>query len=443
MIWQYVLPETVSATGFAHDRNTFSLFRVNQKISTEALSVVYEQVPFEVHINGTGISACREDLLYSPMLYPKVNNRNLFDFDVDTTSAAYLLPPLKRIRNFSIKIELVPDMFRPACVDLSSHRQAISPQDYDIFQIRDKLKKFVEVIHRYGSSNAKERSGSTRFRGLELRLSLGEDYNCTFDEVLAMVIMVAEPFKAVGGVQQPVLHNILFLKDSPARPESNLDRFNAEYQVYKSEWQAAMSQSPLPAYRDPMGPSRSVIDRSKKELRNIEEFVTYLHNQRIARFDYGLPSARSTPDVHPFSNIARVVHLARVASEQYDMTNLAAIRDVLLKRWIDYQERQRQEASVVSKSLLSLFNGSKKSEAFLMHEEKLTVTESEPRQIAFDRNWPELDLRKFVTNRATPVLNEGITYTEDRQHRFFYKNGKYLGSALKTPSFVRNTSIRT
>jgi hypothetical protein len=97
----------------------------------------------------------------------------------------------------------------------------------------------------------------------------------------------------------------------------------------------------------------------------------------------------------------------------------------------------------VSKSLLLLFNGSKKSETFLAHEEKLIVTEREPREIEYRQNWSELDLRTFVAKRALPMMKDGTTYTEDREHRLFYKNGKHRGAAPKTPLFVRNTSTCT
>jgi hypothetical protein len=209
---------------------------------------------------------CGDYLFAPPTSYSRVvNYGGLFEVNVNAAFAARLAPLLRRVRNFGVTIGLATETRYHGCVGWPAGRQSISREEYDIFQTRDRMKKLVEVIHRYGSLSTKEGSGNTRIRSLKLRSSIGDDYSWCFDEVLAMVIMVAEPFKVLGGAQQPVLHYISFVRDSLARPKSSLDRVNTEYKAYKFGWQAAESQSPSTAYRGPMGPSQTIFDRSQKE----------------------------------------------------------------------------------------------------------------------------------------------------------------------------------
>ncbi|KAF2437429.1 hypothetical protein P171DRAFT_506251 [Karstenula rhodostoma CBS 690.94] len=447
MIWRYVLPETISAYGSRlpgwveqGKKNILPLLLVNRQISKEALSVAYEQVPFEVEIEANGISACGKycstsDTHYSISEDSSAQEHLLFGLDFIGIG---LSPVLGRIRNFSITINLNVATSEPIYLGTTVGWQAITKEEFYISQTRDKLKKFVNMIRR----DTEEEGASNTIRGLELRLRFGERFNWGFDEMLAMVIMAVEPFKALGGVKNPALHDILSLPTHPRRPSSDLGRFDAEYQVYKSEWQTAMLQPVGIASQAHMGPSQSVVDQSKKEFRKIEEFVIFLHDQDMAVFadDFLWVGNAST---RPFANIARVVHLARIANDQFDLHGLAKIRDVLVKRWADHQERLEHKNKRLANYLLSLVKGSKKLEAFLEHKDKLTAaTGQKPRNITFDWNWPELFIRRFVTKRTSPIMEEGKTYTEDREYRYFHKDGKYHSAVLKTPLFVRHTSTR-
>ncbi|KAL5379438.1 hypothetical protein DPSP01_008504 [Paraphaeosphaeria sporulosa] len=175
---------------------------------------------------------------------------------------------------------------------------------------------------------------------------------------------------------------------------------------------------------------------SFKELQKIEEFATFLQNQDLTTFGFDYLTM-GDPSNTPFHNIARVIHLARVASDQFDLYSLAKIRDVLLERWADHQKKQQQESKRVASSLLNLFEGAKPTEAFLAHESKLTAVVQDSPEVRFDCEWPELDVRHFFTKRISSIPEDGTTCTEDREYRYFYKNGKFRGAALKTPFFVR------
>ncbi|KAK7183491.1 hypothetical protein PSPO01_10450 [Paraphaeosphaeria sporulosa] len=442
LIWRYTLPESISPYSRWHPKrrdqvqqNMFSLLRVNRQISREALSVVYGEVPFEVAIEGDHIHICGRVSNTTPTPYSKTQGHSLFDLDI---SGIGLLPVLGRIRNFIITMELGGTP-RSIHLGIPVGRQAITPEDYYVFHTRDKLKKLADAIHREHLAHTDEEGVSNSVRGLDLRLRFDEFHAWHFDEALSMVIMAAESFKVLGSVQKPDLHDILSPPITTASLESGLERFNAEFLTYKLEWQTAMSQSVGAASQTPMGPSQSRIDKSKKELQKIEEFATFLQNQDLTTFGFDYLTM-GDPSNTPFHNIARVIHLARVASDQFDLYSLAKIRDVLLERWADHQKKQQQESKRVASSLLNLFEGAKPTEAFLAHESKLTAVVQDSPEVRFDCEWPELDVRHFFTKRISSIPEDGTTCTEDREYRYFYKNGKFRGAALKTPFFVRHTS---
>ncbi|KAJ4345296.1 uncharacterized protein N0V89_011426 [Didymosphaeria variabile] len=446
MIWRHVLPETISGklTCQSYRRgmegkkaNKFSLLFVNLQISKEVLAVAYEQVPFEVDVDEYRTIFCGNHL-ESPSPWQRARSVEGSIFDLAVTGR--LLPVLKRVRNFRITVTLGSHQETPRGCSIYRNRQSITVEDYHVFHTRERLRKFIDLIRPGDSAPRHADSGNFKLRGLDLLLQFGEQYNWGFHEVLSMVIMAAEPFKALGNVQKPALHDIVSLPSNPARPDSDADAFKTEYQAYKLEWQKSMMQISGEAPASSLGFSQSKIDKIRKELRKVEQFISLLLKQNFTG-TYGHDMWDDLGD-QPFSNIARVLHLARVASEQLDVDRLAKIREVLLQRWIDYQGKQEQKSNALSESLLDMFQGNKKPKAFREQREKLTATKWEPRDIDFDWEWPELDAGRFVGNRISPEIPPDVTVTEDRQYRHFSRDGRQW-AVLKTPLFVRNKPTRT
>ncbi|KAL1603568.1 hypothetical protein SLS60_005156 [Paraconiothyrium brasiliense] len=440
MIWRYALPQTIPAKRVFYPNrkgkegengNELSILFVNLQISREVLAVAYEQVPFEVDFKEDWTTFCSRRL--ETPFYGGYSKGPTFDLNVTK-----LLPVLKRVRNFRITISLGGQQETPRGFSIYGGRQCITPEDYHVFHTRERLRKFIDLIRPDDSAPKHANSGSRELRGLDLLLQFGEQYNWAFDEVLAMAIIVAEPFKALGHVQKPALHDIVSLPSNPVRPDSSADAFKAEYQAYKLEWQNSMLQLSVPAPESPF--SQSDTDLIRKELRKIEQFISFVLKQKRSAYPH---DAWDVYHGEPFSNISRVLHLARVASEQLDFGRLGTIRNVLLQRWIDYQERQEQESNALSEPLLGMFQGNKKPKAFYEQREKWTAKKREPRDIDFAGDWPELDVGRFGGNRVSPKhARRDVTVTEDRQYRYFSKDGK-IWAGLKTPLFVRKKSTRT
>lgn len=466
-IWRYLLPETIPALPTGHprrnqsfQRNDFSILWVNRQISNEALAVMYNEVPFEVDIERDSISLCgRSSYAGDPKKESQSRGRSLFDLRI--SRACFVSIP-RSICNFRFTIQVDVALAPPQGIHLGKawDRQAITPNDYHVFQTRIKLKKLIDAIRRENPTHADGKGTNKVIQSLELGIRFICDNTRHLDEAFAMVVLTVEPFKTLKNIRKSRLH----LTSIKYRHNTDLSRLNADFQAYKSEWESAMSQPGGPASEAYMGPSQSLIDQSKKELRRIEEFVSFLRTLNLTSFGECYRASKIKEDLYQvshfgegeqtsedgedypssrhvycqFRNIARVVHLARVASGQWDLENLAKIRNVLLKRWTLYRRKHRQETKRVADSLLTLFEGFEPTETFLRYENLLTLPVGEL-ETECDHEWSELRVGSFYTRRLSTVP-EGVTYTEDREYRYSFKSGEFTGAVLKTPHFVRYAS---
>ncbi|KAJ4287944.1 hypothetical protein N0V90_011959 [Kalmusia sp. IMI 367209] len=432
MIFRHVFPESIPEKRIdpATKENTLSisLLKVNRQISAEAMSVLYELVPFKVGIRNESICICNKTLLRYPNECGMSNHILTLDEHLE-------FPALKRIRNFDISVHFGRATFAPWGIGTGIFTmQYITTEDYYLYSLRNTIQKFIGLIGRAGSALKNKGSVTAGIRSLELTPRITED-RWDFDEILAAVAMVAEPLKALSKIQRPLLHEASLLPCNPKMPPRSRTNhvmdsqsYDAEYKAYQNEWQTEMSQTSGSAPESYVQPLKSRADKAVRELQKIERFVSVLRKRHLATLH---PSCYSRPNHATFDGIARVLHAARLASEQYNLRALAKIREALTQRWVDYQKQQQEDNRVVADSLLDMLSPKEASKATREHKAKFSFPQQESRQIEFDYAWSELDFYKL-----DKVKFKGVTTSDDRERRYFTKNGKQT-ARLKTPQFVR------
>ncbi|KAF2253056.1 hypothetical protein BU26DRAFT_449520 [Trematosphaeria pertusa] len=433
MVFRYVFPDSIPIRRIPHLAwedvcSSMSLLSVNRQISEEAALVLYGEVPFEVDVATSSISLCGKVWNCNPAYGEGLNYAAKEDAPIPQELA-------KRIQNYEVQVRLGSYEAIPIGVRTGIGSKYVTQEDYWLYQARDTIGKFVDLINR---SSAQPKVGDKPLQRLRIQPKVGDHYShWQLDEVMAAVVLLAEPFKAVCGVHRPVLCEPIliyrgqWMEPSSARPhDAYADAYKREYRAYQVEWRESLAQYTQKLRQDPELPMSSKIAQANAEMKSIESFVATVYRED-ERSVLGLTSLYTR---NVFEGIARPLHLARVAYECRDLPQLAAIRKVLQRRWINYQRLQQKDSSRMANAILGLFDPSEASKIKHDNPFEFKFTKSEASANDFDPSWPELKVKSAVPRSDEP----GTTEQDDRERRYYTKGSTQM-IRLKTPAFVRAT----
>lgn len=400
-----------------HELNVIKpLFQINRQINEEAATILYGETPFQVTIYTRMVKLLNQ----IPFQVPDSTFGHLGPYPY----AIVTIPVLKRIRNFEIAIRSHPED-----LDVDSGwgltPDLVSNANFDLYELRDTIRRFIELIHQ---SNCKDHKHHVK--SIELKPLEGVHTNLRLDEILAFIAMVAEPFKALGKISKPVLADVDWGTVTQTAV-MGVEPFSSEYSSYQTEWQDRMSQMSGLSSKAHGQALKSTIIKASMEFQKIENFLGVIHKSGLTEgsFDSG--------DSPPFGGATRVLDLARMAHEQFDLEALAEIRKAITRRWIDHDKQQRQRSRNVAESLLEMLTSDEASQATHDHPNQLSWPQQKEDTVVFDDEWSELD--DILYSMHELIDEERATITEDRERRYYTKGDKVY-VRLKTPRFVSSTA---
>ncbi|KAF1951846.1 hypothetical protein CC80DRAFT_597029 [Byssothecium circinans] len=436
MIYRYLFPERIPSlrsywlpwkeVGFFT-----SILKINRQISEEAFSVLYNQVPFQITIGPRGVDFCDNTWYCDP---PTVKTLWHFEHKMDK-----IFPSLavQRAQNFDVDICIDFDgghwRESPIGIGGSGGSQSISFEDYWLYQARNTIEKFVELLRQ----TDKRDDGNIM---LIQRLRLTPKFDVAFkdsglEEMLAIVTLLADPFTALSRVHHPELLPAMARGANGLEPmlelrgeknDPNVDTYKKKFLEYQAHWQLLLAQEQgMPPQGNALILS-SKTAQAKALLSKIEEFLLATYKLDLPALHHHNYAADDT-----FVGLGRVMHCARVAYENRSISHLTKVRDVITDRWIAYQRMKQQEHARIADAVLDMYP---KENATLLQTQNAEafVFPGKKTDTVLNASWDELGVKRY--NRIP--RGDGWTATEDWTHRYYQKEN-ILTIRLKTPALIQ------
>lgn len=262
MVLQYLVPKEVSAS--VCDRSFGAIMRVNREFYQEASTIVYNQVKFTARIGPTTINLFKR-------AWSRACGTNKFE-DINKTLCQ---GGAQRIRNLEVEI-----VFASSKIKAKGLARDIVPEEYEVYQVRDTVRKLVQLLASPSSD-----STSTALKRLRVRLTLGTQHGWGSDEVALAVFLILEPFAALGPIDDVEVN---------APPQSWAYRYRDQRisdniaKVYKSDLYEKLRTEWLISMRKFTGlslslnsPQKASRDTAMVEIafRKIEAFADFVYKQ--------------------------------------------------------------------------------------------------------------------------------------------------------------------
>jgi len=175
MIYRYVLPEVVEPN-YKPQVHAASILRLNHQVNQEASSVLYGETQFHAYISQYSIQ------LQSELWWRRTESRSL---------SMILSPSARSIRHLTVHVNL--GRWSDSHSDL--HRRGISGDEYEAYQARDSVRKFIDFFT----------SGNTSLKWLEVRPTLAHYCRWSEEDIIAAVFVVIGPFEALSNIKTATL----------------------------------------------------------------------------------------------------------------------------------------------------------------------------------------------------------------------------------------------
>ncbi|KAF9699851.1 hypothetical protein EKO04_002388 [Ascochyta lentis] len=416
MIFRYLFPSVIKPERVhridPESAYTAVLF-VNRQFHEEAALLVYSELKFQVRIWPTFIE-----------LFGRRWDREDICHIFKELTKALCQPAARRIRHLDVKINFA---FMQSNIRGFTGIDR-SYEEYELYQLRDTIRKFVEVI----SPPPSDANPS----GLK-RLSITPAPSCRqlwqSDEATAAIFFVLQPFSTLRPIGRVVLH-------SPPRPtlytyrERNFISVIADlhkdnhYCMGRKQWIALMTFGTEPAKSCQEISEAAALGAA---YRKIEDFARLIYKQdAIDRTETDVKQAWTSSI---FQGIERVLHIARVAYEDGDLECLKKIHEAILKRWIAAHQQQMQLFAAVAASVSDMFDGdvASRDEGYPEAFDFKDIHPAKQTHEAKDE-WPEIPTKPPMPKLKGP----GLTVEEKRQKVVVVKDGEKTEWA-KTPAVVR------
>ncbi|KAF2270473.1 hypothetical protein CC78DRAFT_563852 [Lojkania enalia] len=430
MIFRFLVPDYIPSCQYYPWKSQglhASMLRVNRQLHTEFSSVLYGETPFHVSLSATCINFYGKEWCRG-FTYASKNSNQIVGFDSHEVIAPLIA---RRVQQMEVDISINGLCLRSASTPKLA-LYGITREDFGLFEVRDVVQKFVQLF-----------AQNHVCKKLLVKPAVLGNHDWELDEMVSAVTFATEPFKNLHLIQNPALAPAhLSSVGSPryrclviGEKDSNTTTDDTTYREYQRVWSECL-KSPTPSgasLRD-----WRIIEREHEEqvartyLKNIEKFVALLYKQE--RVGKSQKIARRDWTDSAFHGIEGVLHIARVCSENADVSAMEKIRDAIKTRWVNYQRRFQNDSHTIARSIedigfaedIEVLPRAEYPEAFEFSRKKLLTTPMK------DGTWPEL-----VFEDDAPKWNDpGVTYREDFERQYFRTETKEW-ARLKTPATVR------
>ncbi|KAJ4355307.1 hypothetical protein N0V95_003062 [Ascochyta clinopodiicola] len=415
MIFRYLFPNVIKYErlyrGDPDAPHTAVLF-VNRQFHEEAALLLYGESKFEVKIWPT--------YMY---LFGKRWDRESTCYKYKEPTKELCQPAARRIRHLDIQVEFA--LMQSNIKGVSGFGR--SYEEFELYQLRDTIRKFVEVI-----SPSPSDSSPTALK----RLSVTPAPSCRqlwqSDEATAAIFFVLEPFLSLRPIGRVILHSPPHPTHFTFRERNFLSIIvdlpkDDHYCMRRDQWVALMTFG-----LNPPKSSQDVNEAAALAVayRKIEDFARLIYRQDSPECRTTLKQAWTSSI---FQGIERVLHIARIAYEDGDLGCLRKIHEAILKRWVTAHQQQLQSLSAVAASVSAMFDGDVASlheehpEAFEFGNVDLTKATKE-----VEDTWPEIPVKPPMPKLKGPDL----IVEEKSQKVIIVKDGERKEWA-KTPAVIR------
>jgi hypothetical protein len=427
MIYRYVFSESIPSSNpydnaRIHNTNV-AILRVNQEISLEASSVLYGELTFHARVTPTTITVLGKT--WHRSRFGSVERSDPLDIN-----QALCMKATKRIRNLVVDVNF--GKWRAELRNRRSHllggvvRHGITNELYDLYEVRDSVRKLVELFP------ASE--GKPSLKRLTVQTKMGNEYGWSPAEKVAAMFFVLEPFQYLHVPLQTVLEI-----PQPAIVDHAV---KLDYEKLREEWITAVKAS------TPRTSANGTVARLA--YRKIEDFVQVIKEEELQHYK-SLSNGKRILSRYPiFNGIERPLHLARVACGNEDPSMLEQVRKAITDRWAIFQRQERRAANVISTAIKNMVVSTSKKgcniRARRLSQCVITTIPGEEYPDVIqdatvedvlgewrpDHRWTELPDGTPPPKRGDP----GVTIKEDSLRVYYHQDDK-TWIRLKTPAMVR------
>jgi hypothetical protein len=395
MILRYLFPDIVGSSCYDVKDVKVAILKANRQLYQEASSVLYGEVRFMAFIRAGVVR------IFGRTWHP-YRRLNMAD------SLSQMA--VRRIKTLEVEVFMG-----------SSNKNvgySIIAEEHEIYEVRDTVRKFVEMITNPSDNN------EIRLRNLKhLRVQpeATDKHRWSTEEMLAAVALAIEPFCSHLVIEHPVL-------EDPAQSEVGEYYWGAKgdvqlnykrlFNVLRDQWVAKLQDFSKTEVNN-----NSAV-KIETLYRQVEKSLQVIRIKGRKSDNYWIETL--------FDGAERPLHLARIAFENQDMDALENIRNAIGKRWAYGYQKHQRSLQVVSSVIGGMFGTKSNSVRELCPDAFSSVEPYKVLSASPCHRWNEL-----VEGDTAPKLEEpGVTFEEELLRVCIQKDGKKW-IRLKTPAMVR------
>ncbi|KAF3001200.1 hypothetical protein E8E13_000778 [Curvularia kusanoi] len=410
MILRYLLPVNVSSYGRSLSYpcgvvNYKAIMRTNRALYQASSLVLYSEAEFKATID-----ASRINFLGRNWYFDRANDYN--DINRALCQAA-----ARRIRSIHVEVSFGSTKVKGAGVG----NRGISVEEYELYQLRDAVRKFVGLFQP-ATSTSQPSSSTVSLKQLNVKPVPYAQCGWGTSELTAAIFFAIEPFVGLSPIEEPVLVSpVVLTSHNPqfqwaANVNSNLHKDENYRRLRKSWVKSAKGKSAT------LNGNTSITD----EYHKIEELWSLIQKGKQGWI------------LTAFLGMERVLHICRVIDMNVgddDLGCMQQIRQAIVKRWVNALREQQNTLSAIATCIDDLFKSSLDNPKDDSPDAFNFQTHDLIEGVPADHNWSEIKWNDHP--RLTEV---GVTFTEDDLRVYIQKGGKdYV--LLKTPYIVRQLAV--
>ncbi|KAF3046540.1 hypothetical protein E8E12_010711 [Didymella heteroderae] len=412
MIFRYLFPKTIEANAF-FEKQQFAVLRVSRQFYDEASAIVYSELKFEAIVDPTSICLFGR-------CWTRATSGEL-PTDLDT---ALCRPGVQRIRHLEVSVHFGEKHKRVNGIGGSG----VIHEEYAMYQVRDAVRKLVHLL---STEQPDSTSGALKQLVVKPRPDCKQLWQS--DEIIAAIFFILEPFLTLDPIEDCRLLN-------PPRPPSwswrHSDSASVVERVHKDDvfrrlrkqWLKSLKGSEVKGFSKVRKASTDVATAYSK----IEDFAHLIYTQDAAHFK-GKASSKHGWTASTFRGIERVLHIARVAFDDFELEKLDEIYQAIVKRWIKSHALQQRSFAAIAANVASLLDGNVSIvDGYDPDAFNFDVAPDLEEDVASNEMWPEVIAKDTILNLKDP----GVTVKEEGTRVTLCKDG-HEKVWLKTPTVAR------
>ncbi|KAH5203302.1 hypothetical protein HBH68_110330 [Parastagonospora nodorum] len=328
MVFRYLFPEEVS--NYRDHGVEVAILKANRQIHQEASSVLYGESYFETEVHPHSIK-----------LQGKQWKRDPPAKSEDNYSLDSLLPGSSRlIRNLNIRLEVGEHLQTPRGIG----SDGISLEDYMLYIFRDSVRKVVDHFTSHST-----RTGSQNvLKKLKVSASVARDWSWSSEELVTVLFLIVEPLQLLSAdcrfFTKPVSGGRHLFLQEPRQNSiyiANMQKRKA-YPKLREQWLNVSKNPEASSVFRPQKPQPAV----RSALTKLDALAQLLRMENKNNFQPWMASA--------FRDMARPLHLARVAYENDDLAMINRILEAIKLRWINANRKHQASIRTVKNSIAGM-----------------------------------------------------------------------------------------